>query len=196
LASKNLRKDAEGINQLTLDDIRAVEHGVANYKYTNLSSLKGRIYETWWEFDLYKRSGDPNGHSLTQRFEYWKTALAIITENRLIGVGTGDVKAAIDEQYEKSNSTLYKEFRLRTHNQYLSIAIAFGSIGLAWFLFTLIYPMLKQKMLFDYLYITFFIITVISFFTEDTLETQAGATFFAFFNSFFLLARADIQVRK
>jgi hypothetical protein len=38
----------------------------------------------------------------------------------------------------------------------------------------------------DYLYITFFLIAVVSFLTEDTLETQAGVTFFAFFNSFFL----------
>jgi len=43
-------------------------------------------------------------------------------------------------------------------------------------------------------YLSFFIIAVISFLTEDTLETQAGVTFFAFFNSFFLLGIAQSKI--
>jgi O-antigen ligase len=154
--------------------------------YKNISSLKGRIREIIWEIDLYKKTGDANGHSLTQRFEYWKTASMIIKNNLLIGVGTGDVAAAFDKEYIQSNSSLYAKWRLRAHNQYLSIAVGMGLIGLLWFLITLFYPMYKLKMQFNYLYMAFFIIALVSFFTEDTLETQAGVTFFAFFNSFFL----------
>ena len=36
---------------------------------------------------------------------------------------------------------------------------------------------------------TFFIIAIVSFFAEDTLETQAGVTFYAFINSFLLFAK-------
>ncbi len=86
-------------------------------------------------------------------------------------------------------SKLAPKWRLHSHNQYLSIAVAFGLIGLLWFLFTLFYPVIKLKMTFDYLYITFFIIALISFFNEDTLETQAGVTFYSFLNSFLLFAR-------
>ncbi|MDG2226927.1 MAG: hypothetical protein P8L20_04265 [Flavobacteriales bacterium] len=32
----------------------------------------------------------------------------------------------------------------------------------------------------------FLVISLLSFLGDDTLETQAGVTFFAFFNSFFL----------
>lgn len=76
---------------------------------------------------------------------------------------------------------------MRSHNQYLSIGVAFGIVGLIWFLITLFYPMFLQGKNVDYLYVTFLLIAVISFLTEDTLETQAGVTFYAFFNSFFLL---------
>lgn len=186
LASKGMRKDADAVSQLSNEDVKAVERGIANVTYQNVSSVKGRIYETLWEIDVYKKTGDANGHSLTQRFEYWKTALNIIKDNPVIGVGTGDVPAAFEQEYIRSNSLLGKEWRLRSHNQYLAFAVAFGILGLLWFLLTLIYPLLKVKTGSSYLYITFFIIAVISFFTEDTLETQAGVTFFAFLNSFFL----------
>ena len=41
------------------------------------------------------------------------------------------------------------------------------------------------------MYILFILIFVISMFTEDTLETQTGATFFAFFNTLLLLYNVD-----
>jgi hypothetical protein len=186
LASKGLNKDAAAVNSLTAEDVSAVERGVPNVDYKNISSLKGRIREIMWEIDLYKKTGDANGHSLTQRFEYWKTACMIINENLLLGVGTGDVPNAFNQEYIQSNSSLEPMWRLRAHNQYLSITVGMGLIGLLWFLITLFYPMYKLGMQFNFLYMTFFIISLVSFFTEDTLETQAGVTFFAFFNSFFL----------
>lgn len=191
LASKGMRKDADAVSQLTNDEVKAVERGIANVTYQNVSSVKGRIYETLWEIDVYQKTGDANGHSLTQRFEYWKTALSIIKDNPIFGVGTGDVPMAFEQEYVRSNSSLGKEWRLRSHNQYLAFAVAFGIVGLLWFLITLIYPLLKVKNGSSYLYITFFIIAIISFFTEDTLETQAGVTFFAFLNSFFLFGREE-----
>jgi hypothetical protein len=191
LTSKGLRKDADAVNSLSDEEIKAVERGVTNLNYQSVSNLKGRIYETFWEIDLYKKTGEVNGHSLTQRFEYWKTAFSIIKNNLFFGVGTGDVPMAFEKEYIKNNSSLSPEWRLRSHNQYLSIAVAFGIIGLLWFLITLIYPLLNEKKAFSYLYITFFIIAIISFFTEDTLETQAGVTFYAFLNSFFLFAKKD-----
>lgn len=186
LASKGLNKDAAAVNSLTEEEIKAVEHGEANVNYQHVSSIQGRIHEILWEIELYKRTGDANGHSLTQRFEYWKTACTIIKNNFFIGVGSGDVDDAFRKQYEESDSALLPKWRLRAHNQYLSIAVGMGIIGLMWFLITLFYPVTKHELTFNYLYITFFIIAMVSFLTEDTLETQAGVTFFAFFNSFFL----------
>jgi hypothetical protein len=36
------------------------------------------------------------------------------------------------------------------------------------------------------LWYPFFVLAIMSFFLEDTLESQAGITFFAFFNTLFL----------
>ena len=191
LASKGLTKDADGLNTLSNAEIRAIENGITNIKYMHMNKFKKRVYETLWEIDLYSKTGNANGHSLTQRFEYWKTACQIINDHFFIGVGTGDIADAFTLQYEKSNSLLEQKSRLRSHNQYLSITIAFGIIGLAWFLFSLFYPPIKLGMFSNFLFLSFFCIALFSFFTEDTLETQAGVTFYVFINSFLLFAREN-----
>jgi hypothetical protein len=188
LTSKNLRKDAEGLKQLSEEEIRAIERGVSNVNYSDRSSVIGRLQQIKWEIQTYQQTGDANGHSITQRFEAWKAAAGIIKNNLMVGVGTGDIQIAFDQEYEKTNSKLGKGSRIRSHNQYLSIAVAFGILGLMWFLFTLIYPGFKLKRFSDFLYLAFFIIAVVSFLTEDTLETQAGVTFYAFLSSLFLFS--------
>ena len=150
-----------------------------------------RMQEIFWELNIYLKGGNPSGYSVAQRFEFWKAAIGIIKENFFIGVGTGDVEKAFDEQYEKINSPLTQEWRLRSHNQFLAIGTAFGVIGILWFLIALFYPLLSLKNYKDYFYLTFFIISFLSMLTEDTLETQVGITFFAFFNSLFLFCRED-----
>ncbi len=195
ITSKGLHKDADALNSLSDDEIRAIEGGVANTYYMNKWSLKGRLHQTLWEFGEYKRWGDVSGHSTTQRIAYWRGAVNIIKENWLIGVGTGDVKKSFDEYYEKTNSSLDKEHRLHSHNQYLTIAVAFGLFGLCWLLFTLLYPILKEKLWGSYFYMAFILIAMLSFINEDTLETQAGVVFFSFFNCLylFLTPKSDKQ---
>ena len=100
---------------------------------------------------------------------------------------------AYRRQYSKINSMLDEHHRLRAHNQYLAIAVAFGLIGLFYFLFALIAPMILTKKYRNYFYVTFFIIAILSMITEDTLETQAGATFFAFFNALFLFGKNNSE---
>lgn len=186
LTSKNLTKDFDGMAALTDDEIKAIERGVSNVNHQNLSNIESRIQQTFWEIDLYKTTGDVNGHSLTQRFEYWKASWNVIKRNVLFGVGVGDLEKELFAEYDKMHSKLAMEYRLHPHNQFLSIALCFGIVGLLWFLVALFYPMIKLGKHYDYLYLAFFIILICSFFTEDTLETQAGVTFYAFLNSFLL----------
>jgi O-antigen ligase len=186
LTSKNLTKDFDGMAALTDDEIKAIERGVSNVNHQNMSSIESRIQQTFWEIDLYKSTGDVNGHSLTQRFEYWKASWSVIKRNILLGVGVGDLEKELFAEYDKMHSKLAMEYRLHPHNQFLSITLCFGAVGLLWFLASLLYPMIKLGKHQDFLYVAFFIITICSFFTEDTLETQAGVTFYAFLNSFLL----------
>ena len=197
LNSKGLRKDSTGISKLSKEDIRAVELGIANYHYTKKFSLNTRLYKLLWGYDNYLRGGNPSGHSLLQRFEFWKAGIGIIKSNFLIGVGTGDISRTFYDQYENSGTKLTKDLWVnRTHNQYLTIFATFGVVGFVWFLFTLFYPPFKMKKFGNYFFLAFFITMLLSMLMEDTLETQAGVTLFAFPFSFLLFMVGDKKQTK
>nr|NQU90847.1 O-antigen ligase family protein [Bacteroidota bacterium] len=191
LTSKGLRKDTEGVNALSEEEIAAIENGISNVDYMLKTSLRNRIKTILWEFQVLQQSGYISGHSVSQRIEFWRAASRIITKNILIGTGTGDINKAFQQEYVEMNTTLDPKFRWRTHNQYLSIFAALGLLGLIWFLFVLFYPGFVKNMYGDYFYFLFFGILALSMLSEDTIESQAGVTFYAFFTTFFLFARKE-----
>ncbi|MCB9014486.1 MAG: O-antigen ligase family protein [Lentimicrobiaceae bacterium] len=189
LNSKGLRKDAEGVKALTDSEIKHIEQGVANVTYIESFNLRSRIDQIAMGYTNYVRHGDPNASSVMQRVEYWKTSAHIIKQNWLTGVGTGDLNLEFSKAYTEMGSKLDNAFRNRSHNQFMAFFIAFGILGFLWFLFSLLYPPLKLGKFNDYFFVVFFTIIFMSMLTEDTLETQAGATFFAFFNALLLFGR-------
>ena len=185
LTSKDLRKDAEGVMALTDQDIHNIEQGIPNYNNWQHPGLRARLSSTLFEYNLYRRYNNPNGGSLSQRIEFTRASFHLIKQHPWLGVGTGDVPQAFSTAYDEINSPLDEEFRFRAHNQYLAIAVAFGLVGLAFFLFVLLYPYFSSKQRRTYLYTVFLCIILLSMFPEDTLETQAGASLFAFFAAIF-----------
>ena len=188
LTSKDLRKDAEGVKALTDEDIRNIEQGVANYNNWKHPGLRARLSSTLFEYNLYRRFNNPNGGSLSQRIEFTRASFHLIGQHPWFGVGTGDVPQAFSRAYDELQSPLNEEHRFRAHNQYLAIAVAFGLVGLAFFLFVLLYPWCASRKRRTYLYTVFIVIMTLSMLAEDTLETQAGASLFAFFEALLLFA--------
>ena len=195
LSSRGLNKDATGLAQLSKKEIVKIENGITNYKYTNKTGIKQRIYELTSEYTSYKSGGNPEGHSLLMRLEFWRVGMDIIKREWLFGVGTGDVQNAYINQYVLSKSKLSKDWYKRSHNQFLAITIAFGVLGLIVFLVYLFYPIVVTKNK-HYLFSAFFIISLLSMLNEDTLETQAGVTFFGFFYALLSLSNRDFVFDK
>ena len=185
MASKGLTKDSIGISKLFQKDISLIEEGFTNYLYVT-NNVFARWREIVWEYTKYQRGENPSGHTLTMRLEFWKTAFYLIKQKPLLGSGTGDIQDSFNKAYQETQTKLNKTWWLRCHNQYLAITVAFGIIGLALFLFYLIYPALLFRNKLHVLYWCFYLIVLTSFLSEDTLETQAGVTLFAFFQCLFL----------
>jgi hypothetical protein len=197
LASKGLTKDSVGVKALTTEDISNIERGFTNFKYTSHAGLIARWRELVWEYTKYKRGENPSGHTLTMRLEFWKTAIYIIKQHPVFGIGTGDIQDSFNEAYTETHTKLDRAWWLRCHNQYLAIAVAFGVAGLLFFLFYLCYPAITLRKQLHPLYWAFFFIALLSFLTEDTLETQSGVTFFIFFQTLFLwLASFNTSTQK
>ena len=176
MTSKGLKKDAVDFHKLTKKDIENIEQGIAEVE-DGQSGLLARMNSIKYQI---RSEADPNGHSLLQRIEYWKTGLMIIANHPISGVGTGDVQVAFDEQYEKNNSPLTEDNRLRAHNTYLTTWITFGVFGFIFFV-ALVWFVADRFKAADYLGVAFMVICFVTFMIEDSLETQAGVTFFAYF---------------
>lgn len=174
MTAKGLYKDALGIKKLSNADIRSIEAGNTNPNSGIIARLKDLRFQ--WE-----HLSNPNGHSLLQRFEYWKTAWYIIEHHWLFGVGTGDVQLAFDHAYIQTKSKLKPENRFRAHNYFLTCWITFGLSGIFVFI-GLLYTLIKQQFMErNYFGLTFVLIMSAGMLIEDTPETLVGISIFAFF---------------
>jgi hypothetical protein len=186
LTSKNLRKDAHGVKQLTAEEIAAIEKGIANHIYMDRFRLYPRIYEVIWEIDRYKLGYNPGSKSVVGRYLYLQAGWSIARDHLLMGVGNGDVDQAYRDYYNSVDSPLEDPWRLRAHNQYLTFLVAFGVPGLIIFLIALIAPLFLAGRQRSFLALGFLILFMLSMLTEDTLETATGAGFAAFFYCLFV----------
>lgn len=183
MASMDLRKDAEGFSHLKPQDIRAIEHGQTSFQNKGVwARINGIRYQ-------FSNVSNPNGHSFLQRIEYWKTAVQIIEDNWMIGIGGGDVQDKFNQLYDENNSLLTEEHRDRAHNMYLTSWLSFGILGLVLLLLSHFHYFKVQFKDGNLVGLAFIVIMLISYLVEDTLETQSGVTFFGLFYGLFCVPR-------
>ncbi len=188
LSSKGLKKDASGVNALTDSEIKKIERGITNYRYGTWTGMRRRFDQLKWEYWNYRGGGDPRGYSLMQRLELWRIGWSLALENLPAGVGTGDVLAQFIQHSIEIGSPLAGT-KMRSHNQYITILITFGIPGSILFLTGIIVPLFFRKRRIGFIFLSFLIIALFSMLMEDTLETQVGVSFFAFFYAFCLFQK-------
>lgn len=193
LSAMHLRKDGAGVMALSDADVQRIEAGTTYPKALEPSQIRLRFDELAYEIGQYKAYGRANGHSLTMRLEFKKIGLDIAREHWAFGVGTGDTQQVFSAAHAKRNNGLDPQWWLRAHDQYLTWTISFGVIGLLWILFSLAWPAWRVKAYQQGLFMAWAIILGLSNLTNDTLETQAGATFFALYYALFVFAAPKAQ---
>ena len=185
MTSMGLRKDAQALAQLTDEDIENVQHGFPSIVYAQ-GGLESRLARITMEIQKHLEGADPNGSTIQQRLEYWRIGAELIRENPVFGVGIGDIQLMFDRKYEDNNSRLHPENRLHTHQQFMTIWIGSGIFGLLIFLFYIVLTFKEAIAYKSYTLLVFWTVITFSYFFEDTLETQVGATLAAFFITFIL----------
>ncbi|MBD3636523.1 MAG: O-antigen ligase family protein [Crocinitomicaceae bacterium] len=178
MTSKNLRKDSAGLAQLTPDEITKIENGATSIDINR--GFRTKVFEVLYQWDMYQNGGDPNGHSLLQRAEHMRVAWSLVKQHWLIGVGMGDVPTAFESEYSATQSKLSEEYWHRSHNQYLTIWISHGFLGLICLVGMLLVPVFKRKHL-DYFHGVVYLTLFFSLLFQDMIETQAGVTIFGLF---------------
>jgi hypothetical protein len=178
LTSKEVRKDSVGVWSLSEKEINEIENGRTSIA-TN-RGVKAKMQEFYYQYEAYQSDEDPNGHSILQRIEHLKVAWSIISKNWLTGVGIGDVHLSFQAEYDLLESKLTEDNRHRSHNQFLTIWISHGLLGLILLFGFIVMPFIKRKRI-GYFQILVTVTLVVSFLFQDMIETHAGVTIFALF---------------
>lgn len=124
-----------------------------------------------------------DSESTAVRLLIWSASNQVISENLLLGAGTGDAKDALLVEYSKRGMTGALSHKLNTHNEYYQVFVSIGLIGFILLLMCLFLPLYNGFTSSNAIYILFLLIIILNFISESMLETQAGVIFYAFFNS-------------
>ena len=134
--------------------------------------------------DDYDRKEDP-------RLVIWKSALEIASKNFLLGVGIGDVREELSEEFLRIGEVQMAKDRFNAHNQFLEVLLENGIIGLIIFISIFVcmfYIAFSDK---NHLYIMFILMTLMFFMFETVLYRLAGVSFFSLFS--FILIHGGIN---
>ena len=184
LASKGLKKDADGVRALSDEEVQWIETGIPTILEKTHRGLRRRLDVIQFEVWNARDGGNPSGHSLVQRFAFLDAARHIYQQHPILGVGIGDLPSSYDEAYRALDSPLDEAFRLRAHNQYVTFLVAGGPLNLILWLVLLgaLVPLNARRAHHPTsAAVLFLVVIALSCLTEDTLETQAGVTFAGFF---------------
>ena len=128
----------------------------------------------------------------TVRFWIWKSALSVVKEHPVWGVGTGDVRDEMQKQFEHLGMVNSAKDRLNAHNQYLETWLGVGVFGLLALLAMLFVPFWVGIRMRDWLLVGFICLCSVSFLFESMLNSIAGVGFFAIFYTI-LVSRSGLE---
>lgn len=155
--------------------------------------VKNQRIDYIYDSVFHKRVGYYEG-KLDPRFLIWKSGLKIAKENLLFGVGIGDVRSELVQEYKRIGEENMAKERFNAHNQFLEVLLENGIIGLTLFISIFIlmfYIALSDK---NHLFELFILMIFIFFQFETVLYRFAGVSFFSLFS--FLLIYSGMNLTK
>lgn len=122
------------------------------------------------------------------RLRLWDATCQVIKRNMLLGVGNGDVKQEIAQEF-KNNEALSapRKRKYNAHNQYLETFAATGILGILSLLGIFISGFIKGIRQRNHLFLAFLFLTGFNFLFESMLNRLMGILFFSFFFCLFVI---------
>ena len=185
-------KDSVGMQLLNDEDVAAIEKGIANPYYIHGNSLQKMFFVMLYEYESYRCFQAVKDFTMLQRFELWRNAWTVFCQHPVFGVGTGDVTDACHKQLAIDHSALEGTTK-HAHNQYLTFLVTFGIVGFLVIAAFFVKAIRRQRLLQSPVMAAYIIIVLVSFITEDTLETLAGCLFSVLFFCLFATSVSDFK---
>ena len=201
LNALGLTKDSAGVAALTDSQVDEIGRGIANPVYAHGSPFKKMLYVALFEYENYRCYRAVEGFTMLQRLELWRCASGVIAKHPLFGTGVGDLHDEMHTQFVAMDSPMLKN-ELFPHNEYLTLIAMFGFAGFALIAFfflrawhhtrkqtdnnllsthSLALPCTPSHSLLK----TLWLVTILlSFLTENTLDSLPGVLFCTWFLAF------------
>lgn len=174
LASKGLTKDRTGVQALSKEEVQAVAEGATSFvawKGLGWTKRWNQMQFNWGQWLDGERTGNA---SVLARSVYqgaaWDAIGNLPATAHVIGLGSGGSKSAMQAVYEQGFPDWPEHMRHRPHNQWLSMWLQLGWLGLVLVVASCLAALRCPWGL------PGVVILWVSFLFEDTLETQAGVT--------------------
>jgi O-antigen ligase len=131
------------------------------------------------------RTADP-------RFQIWESAVEIINENPIVGIGYSRVNSELFEKYKAKGQMKFYNERLKTHNQFLQFSLESGiwaAVLYAMFLLPIYFGRENRYLSFSFSAV-FFLYSMF----EDSLILINGVSLLVFFVSIFFLSEKKKEI--
>ncbi|WP_142784464.1 O-antigen ligase family protein [Changchengzhania lutea] len=163
---------------------------ILNPRFKNFQQKRFIINQSDLKVKDFKKIRNIKSNDYNFRVMLWASALDLIKENPLIGIGAGGSHNRLYEVFAVKRQWYDKTEKYHAHNQYLQILLDLGIIGFSVFIFLLISFLCK---VFKYnnenlklIAINFALIIIINFLFESMFERYSGISFFVFFYCLFI----------
>jgi hypothetical protein len=151
-----------------------------------LPSFRNRLKFVWWDFQQYSRGGYVEGLSDTPRVFSFQGGWSLLQENRLKGVGLGDVKQGMLDWYQTHAPFLKPYEQLMPSNELLFMGASAGILSLLVILTLLVYPFFCRPGR-GFMWTAFHAIMLMVSLYEIGLQTQYGVFLYGFFGVWFFM---------
>jgi len=145
--------------------------------YKTIPTFNKKIEYMIYDLRMFQK-GEGGNLSDSGRMYSYKVGWDIVKSYPILGTGIGDLKAVCKEKYK---SLFGKDLEKYPHNQYLFILAGSGIVGLLLFLIGMCYPIFYFRKKQDSEFFAIWLIFIVSFLVENTLERSYSISFFLLF---------------
>ena len=145
--------------------------------YKTIPTLNKKIEYMIYDFKMFQK-GEGSNLSDSERLYSYKVGLDIFQSSPILGSGIGDLKNECKKRYQ---SMFGKNLEKYPHNQFLFILAGSGLLGLILFLIGMCYPIFYFRKKQSSEFFAIWLIFIVSFLVENTLERSYSISFFLLF---------------
>ena len=150
--------------------------------YKTVPSLRAKMDYLSYEIWLQEHGFESEQYSDAGRMTSIRFGLDLWKENKLFGVGPGNLRQRMDQLYAERLPTAEAK---RPHNQFVSILAGSGLVGLIVFLASIGWLTFNNNRWRDPVFLGVMIVLLASCMVENTLENSAGLGIYCFFLFFY-----------